>query len=193
MKIKGKKLPRGFYLRPTLVVAPELIGKTIVFHHPHGMLAADIVEAEAYIGEEDPACHAAVGRTERNSVMYEKGGAGYIYFIYGMYHCFNIVTEKAGFPAAALIRAVAPVAGEDIMKANSPAGTKILTNGPGKFCRAFGLTRNHNGIDLTGSELYLIDRGNHAPTVKTSPRIGIKKAADKPWRFYDADSRFVSR
>jgi len=193
MNIKGKKLPRGFYLQPTLVVASELIGKTIVYHHPDGTMAADIVEAEAYIGEDDPACHAAVGRTDRNSVMYDKGGTSYIYFIYGMYHCFNIVTEKPGFPAAVLIRAVEPVVGEEIMAAHSPRGCKILTNGPGKFCRAFGLTRDHNGRDLTGSEIYLIDRGNHRPMVKTSRRIGIKKGAEKPWRFYQADSRYVSR
>lgn len=156
-------------------------------------MAADIVEAEAYIGEDDPACHAAVGRTERNSVMYERGGTTYIYFIYGMYHCFNIVTEKPGFPAAVLIRAVEPVEGREIMAAHSPARTGMLTNGPGKFCRAFGLTRKHNGLDLTGSEIYLIDRQNHRPAVMTSRRIGIRKGAEKPWRFYDAGSRYVSR
>lgn len=191
--VKGKKLPRGFYLRPTLAVASDLIGKTIVYHHPDGVMAADIVEAEAYIGEDDPACHAAVGRTDRNSVMYDKGGKSYIYFIYGMYHCFNIVTEKPGFPAAVLIRAVEPVMGRKIMAAHSPARTKMLTNGPGKFCRAFGLSREQNGLDLTGSEIYLIDRRNHRPAVETSRRIGIRKGSDKPWRFFDTASPYVSR
>jgi DNA-3-methyladenine glycosylase len=193
MKLQGKKLKRGFYLRPTLDVARELPGLTIVYHHPNGIMAADIVETEAYIGETDPACHAAVGRTERNDVMYGPDGHGYIYFIYGMYHCFNIVTEKTGFPAAVLIRGVEPVSGKELMAANSPPGTKILTNGPGKFCRAFGLTRAQNGIDLTGSTLYLIDRDDKRPELKVSRRIGIKKGADKPWRFSVIGSRYVSR
>jgi DNA-3-methyladenine glycosylase len=193
MNPEGKKLTRSFYVRPTLTVARELLGKTIVFNHPAGIVAGDIVETEAYIGEDDPACHAAVGRTERNDVMYGRGGHAYIYFIYGMYHCFNIVTEKSDFPAAVLIRAVEPVAGEEIMASNSPAGTKIMTNGPGKFCRAFGLTREQNCLSLTGPELYLIDRGNHSPEIQVSKRIGIKKGADKPWRFFDAGSKYVSR
>ena len=193
MDLKGKKIPRSFYLRPTLEIAEDLLGKTIVYRHPDGLIAADIVEAEAYIGEDDPACHAAVGPTERNRVMYGRGGHSYIYFIYGMYHCFNIVTEKAGFPAAVLIRAVEPIRGEAIMAANSPAGTRLLTSGPGKFCRAFGLIRDQNDVDLTGNEIYLLDRGQKPSQVITSPRIGIKKAARRHWRFYDAASKYVSR
>jgi DNA-3-methyladenine glycosylase len=125
--------------------------------------------------------------------MYGKGGYSYIYFIYGMYHCFNIVTEKAGFPAAVLIRGVEPVEGIEIMRANSPDGTRLLTDGPGKFCRAFGLTREQNGLDLTGGGLYLLDRGKGNLDVRVSRRIGIKKGADKPWRFFDVKSHFVSR
>ncbi len=193
MNLKGKKLPRSFYLRPTLEIAADLLGKTIVYCRKDGIVAADIVEAEAYIGEDDPACHAAVGPTERNRVMYGKGGHSYLYFIYGMYNCFNIVTEKAGFPAAILIRGVEPVYGEEIMAANSPDGTKLLTNGPGKFCRAFGLTCEQNGIDLTGNEIYLLDRGIRPSQIVTTPRIGIKKATDKLWRFYDAASKYASR
>jgi len=193
MKLKGKKLKRNFYLRPTLAVAESLLGKTIVFHHSRGLLAGDIVEVEAYIGENDPACHAAPGRTRRNAIMYEVGGHSYIYFIYGMYNCFNIVTEREGFPAAVLIRAAAPVAGQEIMAANSPLNSKRLTNGPGKFCRAFGFTRQHNGLDLTGDQLYLIDRGNVLTSIKVSPRIGINKAKNRLWRFYDADSDCISR
>ncbi len=193
MNPEGKKLKRGFYLRPTLVVAQELLRKTIVFHHPKGLLAADIVETEAYIGEDDPACHAAVGPTDRNSVMYGQGGHGYIYFIYGMYYCFNVVTERAGFPAAVLIRAVEPVCGEDIMAANSPANCRLPTNGPGKFCRAFGLTREHNGFDLTDNILYLVERKSHPPDIGVSPRVGIRRAAEHPWRFFDRSSKYVSR
>ena len=193
MKLSGTKLTRDFYLRPTLEVARDLIGKTIVYRHPKGILAGDIVEAEAYIGEDDPACHAAPGPTERNAVMYEEGGHSYIYFIYGMYHCFNIVTERSGFPAAVLIRAVEPVAGQKIMAANSPVNTEKPANGPGKFCRAFGLTRRQNGLDLTGNKLYLLDRGRTVKNIGTSPRIGIKKAARRNWRFFDADSDCISR
>jgi DNA-3-methyladenine glycosylase len=193
MDIKGKKLTRGFYTRTTLDVAEDLLRKTIVYHCPKGLMAADIVETEAYIGEDDPACHAAVGPTERNRVMYGRGGHSYIYFIYGMYHCFNIVTEKAGYPAAVLLRAVEPVLGQELMAANSPRGSRLLTNGPGKFCRAFGLTRKHNGMDLTGSQIYIIDRKDSRPRIESSSRIGIKKGADRPWRFYDAASRYISR
>jgi DNA-3-methyladenine glycosylase len=192
MNVPGKKLKREFYLRSTLRVAWNLLGTTIVYRHPHGVLAARIVETEAYIGEDDPACHAAVGRTARNDVMYGPGGFGYIYFIYGMYNCFNVVTERTGFPAAVLIRAVEPMGGEEIMKANSPANCRLLTNGPGKFCRAYGLTRRQNGLDLTGSTLYIVERENYTPDVVITRRIGIKKGAEKPWRFYDRNSRFVS-
>ncbi len=188
----GKKIPRSFYLRPTVVVARDLLRTAIVFHHPDGVLSARIVEAEAYVGESDPACHAAVGRTERNDIMYERGGFSYIYFIYGMYHCFNIVTEKKGFPAAVLVRAVEPEAGGEIMAANSPPGCRLLTNGPGKFCRAFGLTREHNGLDLTESTIYLARRDEYEPDMGVSRRIGIRKGADKLWRFFDRRSRYVS-
>jgi DNA-3-methyladenine glycosylase len=192
MVIPGKKLKRGFYERATLEVAWDLLRTTIIYHHPRGVMAAHIVEAEAYIGEDDPACHAAVGRTERNDVMYGPGGFGYIYFIYGMYNCFNVVTERKGFPAAVLIRAVEPVSGEDIMAANSPPNCRLLTNGPGKFCRAFDLNRQQNGLDLTGPTLYLIERENYEPDIIVTRRIGINKGSEKPWRFYDGNSRFVS-
>jgi len=192
MRLKGKKLGRAFYTRPTLAVARDLLGKTIVYHHPKGVLAADIVEVEAYIGEDDPACHAAVRKTERNRIMYEIGGHGYIYFIYGMYYCFNVVTERKGFPAAVLIRGVEPVIGQDIMVRHFKRPPKLLTDGPGKFCKAFNLTRKQNGIDLTGTELYLIDRDLSPISVQTSARIGIRKGVDKLWRFFDANSEYVS-
>lgn len=195
MESLGQKLTRDFYLRPTLTVAPDLLGKTIVYDHPLGQMASDIVEVEAYVGEDDPACHAASGKTERNGVMYGQGGHSYLYFIYGMYHCFNIVTERTGFPAAILIRGVEPFKGKDIMHRLSPPGKSpkwLISNGPGKFCRAFGLTRMQNGLDLTGSELYLVDRGDEKPQVENSPRMGIKKATARKWRFFDINSRYVS-
>jgi DNA-3-methyladenine glycosylase len=188
-----RKLPRGFYLRPTLEVAADLLRKTLVFHHPAGVLAADIVETEAYIGEDDPACHAAVGRTARNDIMYAAGGHCYIYFIYGMHYCLNVVTERKGFPAAVLIRAAEPVEGQAIMAANSSGKSPFHTNGPGKLCRAFGLTRRENGLDLTGPQMYIVDRGGAAPRIGVSARIGVRNGADKQWRFFDRDSAYVSR
>ncbi len=188
------KLPRDFYLRPTLKVAHDLVGKFLVYKSGRNLLAARLVEVEAYIGENDPACHAAVGKTERNEVMYGLGGFSYIYFIYGMYHCLNVVTERENFPAAVLIRAAEPSDSIDIMRKRyaNPDSNK-LTDGPGKICKAFNLTRKYNGLDLTGDKLYLEDRGYEVSKIERSRRIGIKKGIDKFWRFYDSTSAYVSR
>lgn len=189
-----RKIPRSFYNRPTLQVAPELIGKFVVFNSPRGKLSARIVEVEAYIGEDDPACHAARGKTKRNAVMFGKPGFTYIYFIYGMYHCLNFVTEAEGKAAAVLLRAAEPHKGIEIMRLLSP-GLKDdrLLAGPGKFCRSFGLTREHNGLDLTGSTIYLEDHHLRPKKIITAPRIGINHGVERPWRFYDAASTAVSR
>jgi DNA-3-methyladenine glycosylase len=190
---KARKLTRSFYHRETLVVARELIGKYIVYQTARGRLSARIVEVEAYIGEEDPACHAACGPTDRNRLMYGKPGVAYIYFIYGMYHCLNFVTERDGFPAAVLLRAAEPVEGVDHMRSGlSQQSEHALLSGPGKFCRGFGLSRKQNGLDLTRAELYLEDRYEAPPRVGTSKRIGIRRGAERPWRFFDADSVAVS-
>jgi len=191
---KTRKLPRAFYGRPTLEVAPDLIGKHIVFNSPAGRLSARIVEVEAYIGQGDPACHAARGITGRNAVMFGEPGFTYIYFIYGMYHCLNFVTEQEGSPAAVLLRAAEPRHGLSIMRGN--AGGKAddrLLSGPGKFCRAFGLTREHNGLDLTGRTIYLEDHHDQPGRIITTPRIGINHAVERHWRFCDAGSRAVSK
>ena len=187
------RLPRSFYNRPTLEVAPDLLGKYIVYESPDGVLSARIVEVEAYIGTDDPACHAARGRTERNAVMFGPPGYSYIYFIYGMYHCLNFVTEPEDRPAAVLLRAAEPVDGIELMQQRS-SNSKLheLLNGPGKFCRAFGLGRGQNGIDLTGGELYLEDRQEEVANMGQSCRIGISVGKDLPWRFYDRESKSVS-
>jgi len=191
---KFHKLIRPFYARPTLEVAPELIGKYIVYHSPLGKLSAKIVEVEAYIGEKDPACHAARGRTPRNYVMFGPPGFAYIYFVYGMYHCLNFVTEPEGFPAAVLVRAAEPDEGEQIMRRLSPGNERNeLLNGPGKFCRSFGLTRDQNGLDLTGHRLYLEHRFAVVANIKQTERIGIKVGHERPWRFYDKNSKAVSK
>jgi len=188
------KLKRSFYRRPTLEVTPDLLGKHIVYHSPHGILSAKIVEVEAYIGKDDPACHAARGKTRRNGVMFGPPGFAYIYFIYGMYHCLNFVTEAEGSPAAVLLRAAEPEQGREIMERLSPGASGLnLLNGPGKFCRSFGLTREQNGLDLTGDCLYLEDRSITVQRIKRSLRIGVKNGADRRWRFYDADSKAVSK
>jgi DNA-3-methyladenine glycosylase len=187
------KLPRSFYNRPTPEVARDLLGKVICYRTEQSELQAHIVEVEAYIGEDDPACHAAPGPTRRNQVMYGKPGFSYIYFIYGMYHCFNIVTEREGFPAAVLLRAAEPCMGLEIMQENSPRSHALtILSGPGKFCRAFGLTTKQSGLDLCGAGLFLKDEGTRPGEIVVSPRIGIRKGIDLPYRFYLEESNAVS-
>jgi DNA-3-methyladenine glycosylase len=186
------KLERDFYLRPTLEVARELIGKFLVFRPGKVNLAVRLVEVEAYIGEDDPACHAAVGKTTRNAIMYGTGGFSYVYFIYGMYYCLNAVTEKEGFPAAVLMRAAEPVEGIEYMKAHYGSDSNRLTNGPGKICKALGISRAHNGLDLVKGILYLEDRGYDHCCVETSSRIGVKKGREKLWRFFEPGSPYLS-
>ncbi len=188
-----KKLPRQFYERATLQVAKEILGKHLVFHHPRGKLSARIVEVEAYIGSSDPACHASRGKTPRNSVMFGPGGFSYIYFIYGMYHCLNCITEPKPKPAAILIRAAEPDEGLEIMRYHSP-GQKpsALLCGPGKLCRSFGLTIDHSGLDLTKNTLYLEERAKNKIKIERTTRVGINLGADKLWRFYDKQSTAVS-
>ena len=190
-----RKLSRSFYNRPTLEVAPDIHGKYIVYDSPEGKISGRIVEVEAYIGQDDPACHAARGKTGRNAVMFGPPGHSYIYFIYGMYHCLNFVTEKKDFAAALLLRAAEPEEGVEIMRQRSPKAGRLLDllNGPGKFCRSFGLTRAQNGLDLTGETLYLEDRGGEKVTIGRSRRIGIRNGRDKLWRFFDRASKAVTR
>jgi DNA-3-methyladenine glycosylase len=191
---KVNKLPRLFYQRPTLEVAPDILGKFIVYKAPSGRLSARIVEVEAYIGRNDPACHAARGLTERNRPMFGPAGFTYIYFIYGMYHCLNFVTEPEGSPAAVLLRAAEPDDGLELMLRNSGKDPpRNLLNGPGKFCRAFGLTAEQNDLDLTGDTIYIEDRQEVIRNVQRSQRIGIKVGQNRRWRFYDGDSEAVSK
>ena len=189
----SRKLPRSFYGRPTLEVARDLLGQVIVFCSPEERLSARIVEVEAYIGQDDPACHAARGLTERNRVMFDRPGLSYIYFIYGMYHCFNIVTEREGFPAAVLRRAAEPIDGIESMRERSPQSkVEHILSGPGKFCRSFGLTLDHSGMDLTGNTLYLTSGKGKPGRIVTTTRIGIKTGTELSYRFYLAESEAVS-
>jgi DNA-3-methyladenine glycosylase len=167
-----------------------LIGKFIVSRLRQARQVARIVEVEAYVGEDDPASHAAPGPTKRNAPMYGKPGVVYIYFIYGMYYCLNFVTEAKGHPAAVLVRAAEPVEGFD--DARPGEGRAKLLSGPGKFCRGLGLTITHNNMDLTGSQLYLEDRGERTGRIACSTRVGISKGTERRWRFFDATSASVS-
>lgn len=168
-------LPRVYFNRPTITVARSLIGKYLVRSNHGHTLAGKIVEVEAYVGSEDRACHASKGRTQRTDVMYGPGGVAYVYLIYGMYHCLNVVTEREEFPAAVLIRAV-EIDGE-------------LIDGPGRLCRAMQIDRGLNRVDLTiGQSLWFEDRGvsDKKREVRAYPRIGVDYAGEwarKPWRF----------
>lgn len=176
-----KNLPRSFFNRPTLHVARELLGKILVI----GKTSGRINEVEAYIGQDDPACHACRGKTERNKIMFGSPGHLYVYFTYGMYHCANIVTEKKGFPAAVLIRGIEPIEGIEIMRKRRGRNDHVA-DGPGKLCIALGLTKNiHNGTDLCRNEgCFVCDDGFTPKKIKTSARIGIQVGLDKKWRFF---------
>ena len=185
-------LNRAFFLRPTLKVAQDLLGKYLVFNN----ISGKICEVEAYIGQNDKASHASCGKTKRNEIMFKKGGFAYIYLIYGIYNCLNITTENEGFPSAVLIRAI------ELPDAN----------GPGKLCRKFGLNRSHNGFDLTTppqvnpeksrgidvarGPIYIEDMEEPIGKIIKTPRIGVDYAGDHaklPWRFCLKDSKYLSK
>jgi DNA-3-methyladenine glycosylase len=189
-----KPLPQSFYHRNTNIVAQELLGKWLVRWVEGHTLVGKIVETEAYIGEDDPACHAARGKTQRTAIMYGPPGTAYIYFIYGMYYCLNAVTESEGFPAAVLIRAVEPIQGLDFMqRQRRKTVITSLCNGPGKLCQAFALSGAQNGLPLTSKELSIADAPPLPPTlIDTSPRIGISKGKDHMWRYFIRNNPFVS-
>lgn len=191
-----RPLPRAFYARPVLQVARSTIGKILVHESPEGRVSGRIVEAEAYRGPQDRAAHSFGGRrTPRTEVMYGPPGHAYVFFVYGMHWHVNLVTTAVGAPEAVLIRAVEPLEGIELMarRRGLPPGRRELTNGPGKLCQAFGIDAKLYGEDLTHRVLYLAE--GPLPKVARSRRIGVDYAgtwADKPWRFYDPASRFVS-
>ncbi|MCU1334984.1 MAG: DNA-3-methyladenine glycosylase [Bryobacterales bacterium] len=185
-------LPRAFYNRPAIEVARALLGTVLV----HGASSGRIVETEAYLGLQDRAAHSWRGLTPRTRVLFGEPGHAYVYLIYGMYECLNVVAEPEGSPGCVLIRAVEPLEGIPRMRRRRPGarGIEDLGNGPGKLTLALGVSRRHNGADLTQGPLTI-----HAPTnaemmrIGVSPRIGIRHCADWPLRFFIEGSRFVSR
>ena len=193
-------LPRRSYLQPTLRVARALLGKTLVHDTAEGRTAGRIVEVEAYRGPADRAAHSSGGRrTPRNEVMYGPAGHAYVYFIYGMYFCMNVVCQPAGVPEAVLLRALEPLEGIALMRQRRslPDGPEWrLCRGPGALCRALGITRVENGVDLVHGPLRILDAPPvPAGRVVRTPRIGVGYAgahAALPWRFLLRGSPAVS-
>src|SRR5688572_15905355 len=192
----GRILPREFYDRETEIVAREMLGTVLVCRSGKETASGMIVETEAYIGEHDPACHAAVGRTRRTEPLYGRPGLSYVYFIYGVHWCFNAVTRAEGLPSAVLVRALQPLDGLELMKERR--GPRIsavnLTNGPGKLCAALGIDGTFNGLSLQRGPLVVREGETIVPSqIVTTTRIGITKAAEWPLRYYIKGNEWVSR
>jgi DNA-3-methyladenine glycosylase len=193
------RLARDFYARDTLTVARELLGQRLIRLVDGRELSGRIVEVEAYVGRDDEACHASRGRTARNALMFGPPGYAYVYFIYGMHHCFNAVTEPEGAAAAVLIRALEPLEGIEVMRQNRNGRRGVeLTNGPAKLCYALEIDRALNGADLvSGSALWIEDgRAVADAEVARGPRIGVRgdeRALTVPWRLWVRDHPYVSR
>lgn len=178
-------LERAFYERSTLRVARELIGCVLVHELDGQPRAGRIVETEAYDGTRDAASHAHRGRTPRNAPMFGPPGHAYVYLIYGIHHCLNLVTRREGYPAAVLIRALEPV-----------AGIERSTQGPGRLCRALDIDRTCDRLDVASGPLFVLPRDGPRPRIASSPRIGVDYAgahARKPWRFLVVGSSWVSK
>lgn len=199
-------LGRDFYDRPTLEVARDLLGAVLVHRRRGVETAGRIVEVEAYIGETDPACHAAAGRTARNAPLYGPPGFAYVYLNYGIHSLVNAVTEAEGAPAAVLIRALEPLDGVATMRRRRAAAMRgrrrvdvdelpdaALCRGPGNLTMAMGITLAENRLDLAGARLFIEDRGLAARAASWGPRIGIRVGTEQPWRGWITGHPAVSR
>lgn len=194
-------LPREFYNRDPRSVSQDLLGKVLVRREGRKLLAGRVLEVEAYLGNDDPAAHAAAGRTSRNAVLFGPPGFAYIYFIYGNHYCLNVSTLPDGIAGGVLFRALEPLDGIEEMarmrgiEIHSPRDLRNLATGPGRLAEAFGITRQRdNGKDLTSarSDLWLADDGFRPERVITTKRVGITKAAELPLRYLIPESEFVS-
>jgi DNA-3-methyladenine glycosylase len=199
MKSALRILSPSFYDRDPRLVGPDLLGKILVRREERKLLMGRIVEVEAYLGAEDPAAHASVGKTARNAVLFGPPGYAYVYFIYGNHYCLNVSCLPDGVPGGILFRAVEPIQGMKAMfklrGIDESPDLRRLTRGPGRLAAAFGITRQRdNGKDVTSSrsDLYIADDGAPASQVLITKRIGIKKAADMPLRYIVPGNRFVS-
>ena len=189
------KLPREFYLRDGLTVARDLIGKKLVTKLPEGIASGIIVETEAYMGTSDAAAHSFRGKTERTKIFYGAGGFVYVYLIYGMYICTNVVANIENAPEAVLIRALEPIGGVDLMKSRrGKKNLRDLCSGPGKLSQALGITKKFYGADLCGEEIFIEDT-DFKVALESTKRINIDyagEAADYLWRFIAAGNKFLS-
>jgi DNA-3-methyladenine glycosylase len=189
---RTRVVPRAFYERPAVEVARSLLGKVLM----NGETAGKIVEVEAYLGREDPAAHAWHGRTARTEVLFGAPGHAYVYLIYGMYECLNLVAEPEGSPGCVLVRALEPLCGISQMRRRRPSARRVedLASGPGKLTLALGITRKMNGADVVAGPLHVRTFHDEPPvSILSTPRIGIRHAADRPLRFVITGSPFLSR
>ena len=188
-----KKLGRKFYERWVVDVAKDLLGKLLIRRVSGQTLMGRIVEVEAYRGSDDPASHAYRRKTERNKIMFDKGGLAYIYLAYGIHRLLNVTAEPPGKPAAVLIRALEPIKGVEVMmKFRETSDLRALTNGPGRLTEALSIGLELNGLDLTTSdELFIADDGFRGFEIASSSRIGVRDK--RRWRFYIKGNKFVSR
>ena len=193
---RGRVLPPGFYDRETEIVAREMLGTVLECDTQDGIASGIIVETEAYIGEHDLACHAAAGRTRRTEGLYGPPGFSYVYFIYGMYWCFNAVTRREGLPSAVLVRALEPLDGISLMRRRRPDVKRDvdLANGPGKLCTALAITGSSSGKSLQRKPV-VIRAGELVPDdrVEITTRIGITRSVDWPLRWIVRGNRYVSK
>ncbi len=202
--LRGSKLglslvSQTFFSGETVQVVQDLLGKLLIarsrpeepFENPRaGVTIGRIVETEAYHGN-DPACHAAHGKTPRCAIMFDEPGIAYVYFIYGMYEMLNFVTERRGYPGAVLIRGLEPIEGQELMKRR--LGYQPGTNGPGKLCRAMGIRLKDKGESLMGPRLFVADDGFIPEKILSSPRVGISAGHEFNWRFFISENPFVSK
>ena len=192
LRAESSILPREFYARSPVDVARDLLGKVL----SHGSSSGVIVETEAYLGEDDLAAHSSRGVTPRTKLIFGPPGHAYVYFIYGMYECLNLVTEPSGKAGCVLIRSLEPLTGIAQMQSRRPAAKTMrdLASGPGKLTLALDITRRHNGIDVTRGSL-TVRSWPDAPSIDigVSPRIGITHCADWPLRFFARGNPYVSR
>jgi DNA-3-methyladenine glycosylase len=192
----ARVLPRAFYERETEIVAREMLGTVLECETDDGIASGIIVETEAYLGEHDLACHAAAGRTARTEALYGPPGTSYVYFIYGMYWCFNAVTRAEGLPSAVLVRAIEPLAGIALMHKRRPRvkSEVDLTNGPGKLCTALGITGSMSAKSLQRKPLVIREGEPVADhKVEVTTRIGITRCADWPLRWTVRGNQYVSK
>ncbi|MGI6553759.1 MAG: DNA-3-methyladenine glycosylase [Clostridia bacterium] len=191
----GEELPLEFYERPAEVVAKELLGAILIHHSNEGRTGGIIVETEAYLGQDDPACHSARGPTKRNQSMFGPGGRVYVYRIYGIHWCFNITADEITTPAAVLIRALEPVVGVSLMQERRKKNNLLeLCSGPAKLAVAMGITGEHDGLSLFSGPIRVyggIPKGDDE--IVSTTRIGISKAADWQLRFYLKNNPYISR